>query len=265
MTDTGILAPDSVARRMNRESFLLLGGTAALLLQVAHPLVAAGVAQHSDFRRDPIGRLLRTLDTTLAIVFGTRPVARAALRRIDHRHHGVHGTAASGATYSAHDPSLVLWVQVTLVLTSLRLYELVMGRLPQADRDAYWAEGVMFATELGAVAPLPARYADVLFYEREMLRRVVIPDATAREVAAAVLRPVPWLPPAVLWPLRALTAGLVPASLRAPLGLRWRTRERLAFEFVIVALRFLVPLLPRRIRYVPQSRAYARRIRRARA
>src|SRR5512132_718093 len=96
MADIGILARDSVARRINRETFLLLGGTAALLLQVAHPLVAAGVDAHSDFRRDPFGRLLRTLDTTLTIVFGTTAQARAALRRIDRRHAGVRGAAADG-------------------------------------------------------------------------------------------------------------------------------------------------------------------------
>src|SRR5437660_5564615 len=84
--DTGILAVDSVARRINRESFLLLGGTAALLMQVAHPLVAAGVDQHSDFRAAPLPRLIRTVDATLEIVFGDRRRAERALRRIDRVH-----------------------------------------------------------------------------------------------------------------------------------------------------------------------------------
>jgi uncharacterized protein (DUF2236 family) len=77
MTDLGLLSRDSVARRTNREAFLLLGGTAALLLQIGHPLVGAGVAAHSDYQRDPFGRLLRTLNTTLGIVFGTTAQARA--------------------------------------------------------------------------------------------------------------------------------------------------------------------------------------------
>src|SRR5256714_8594358 len=84
--DTGILAVDSVARRINRESFLLLGGTAALLMQVAHPLVAAGGDQHSDFRRQPLRRPVRTVDTTLAIVYGERATAEEALKRIGRRH-----------------------------------------------------------------------------------------------------------------------------------------------------------------------------------
>ena len=264
MTDTGILAPDSVARRLNRESFLLLGGTAALLLQVAHPLVAAGVDQHSGFRRDPFGRLLRTLDTTLAAVFGTTPTARGALRRIDRRHVPVRGHSTTGVPYAAHDPRLLVWVQVTLVLTSVRLYELVLGRLPDADREAYWREARFFAGELGATDDaLPATYADVLAYERAMLAHEVIPDATAVAVARDVRRPFRWLPAIVSWPLDAFTAALVPEPVRSALGLRYRARERLWARAVIIALRWLVPRLPDRIRVVPQARAYEARLGRA--
>src|SRR5207253_7358366 len=81
-----LLPPNSVARRVDRELFVLLGGTASLLMQVAHPLVAAGVERHSDFRRDPFGRLRRTLNTTLAVVYAEPGQAHAALRRIDQRH-----------------------------------------------------------------------------------------------------------------------------------------------------------------------------------
>jgi uncharacterized protein (DUF2236 family) len=93
---TPLLPEDSVARRVDRETFVLLGGHAALLMQVAHPLVAAGVDQHSDFRHHPLARLFRTLDTTLATVFGSGPAAARALRRIDRRHVPVHGVAADG-------------------------------------------------------------------------------------------------------------------------------------------------------------------------
>ncbi len=261
MTDAGILARDPVARRLNREAFLLLGGTAALLLQVAHPLVAAGVDQHSDFRRDPFGRLLRTLNTTLAVVFGTPAEANAALAQIDRRHAAVRGSAGGGRRYDARDPALVVWVQVTLVLTSLRLYELVLGPLGAADREAYWAEARSFAVSLGATeAALPRGFADVLRYEREMLAEHVVPDANAVAVARDVLRPVRHLPGALAWPLEAFTAGLLPPSLRHAFGLPWRRRERLWFRAVIAALRLFVPLLPERIRVVPQARRHRSRI-----
>lgn len=241
---------------------MLLGGTAALLLQVAHPLVAAGVAEHSDFRRDPIGRLMRTLNTTLAMVFGTMPQASAALARVDRRHVAVRGTAADGRRYDAHDPRLVTWVQTTLVLTSLRLYEQVLGRLSEADREAYWAEARFFARELGATdAAMPRTYADLLRYERDMLATEVIPDTNAVAVARDVLRPMPWLPRPLLWASHAFTTGLLPPSLRLAFGLPWRTRERLFHRAIIVGLRFVVPLLPGRIRVVPQARRYEERVR----
>lgn len=241
---------------------MLLGGTAALLLQVAHPLVAAGVADHSDFRRDPIGRLLRTLNTTLAMVFGTTRQATAALTRVDRRHVAVRGTAPSGRRYDAHDPRLVVWVQVTLVLTSLRLYEQVMGPLGDADRETYWREARFFARQLGATDDaMPRTYADLLQYERRMLATEVIPDANAVAVARDVIRPMRWMPRPLVWASSAFTAGLVPPSLRLAFGLEWRTRERMFFRAVIVALRGIVPWLPERIRVVPQARRYEARVR----
>ena len=262
MSDAGILARDSVARRLNRESFLLLGGTAALLLQVAHPLVASGVAHHSDFRRDPFRRLVRTLNTTLGIVFGTTAQARAGLRRIDRRHVPVRGLTESGRAYDARDPMLLVWVQVTLVLTSLRLYELVLGRITDAEREEYWAEARFFAGELGATAQaLPPTYDALVRYEQYMLANEVIPDANAVAVARDVLRPMRWVPGPVYWFSDAFTAGLLPPSIRLALGLPWRARERIWFRFVICALRQFVPATPGPLRVVPHARRYERRVR----
>ncbi|HUG56006.1 MAG TPA: oxygenase MpaB family protein [Candidatus Limnocylindrales bacterium] len=254
-----ILPPGSVARRVDREMFLLLGGAAALLLQVAHPLVAAGVDQHSDFRRDPIGRLHRTLDTTLAVVFGTPQQARRALARINERHVSVRGRSAGGA-YDARDPALLHWVQTTLVLTSLRLYELVMGPLAAEDREAYWAETIPIASALGIPrSMLPTTIAALERYEREALARDVIPNATSREVGRAVLRPFRRIPDAAYWPSDVLAAGLLPPGLRSAFGLRWRTRERLAFRALVVAVRVLRRVLPAWLTVVPQARRYERR------
>jgi uncharacterized protein (DUF2236 family) len=255
--DPGILAADSVARRINRESFLLLGGTAALLMQVAHPLVAAGVDQHSDFRRSPVRRLVRTVDTTLAIVFGERAAAEGALKRIGRRHAPVRGQAADGRAYRARDPRLMLWVQATLVLTSVRWYEAVMGRMSEAERDAYWAEGKFFAGELGVPEHLfPRTYADLERYEAEMLSTEVRPDPVATAVARDVLRPYSWLPEPLYWPTDALSAALLPVPLRASFGLRYGLRQRLFYRAVIVAVRALRVLLPGWLTVVPQARRF---------
>jgi uncharacterized protein (DUF2236 family) len=255
--DTGILAVDSVARQINRESFLLLGGTAALLMQVAHPLVAAGVDQHSDFRRSPVRRLLRTVDTTLAIVFGERAAAESALKRIGRSHAPVRGQAADGRAYRARDPQLMLWVQATLVLTSVRWYEAVMGRLSETERDAYWAEGRFFAGELGVPKDLfPATYADLERYEQTMLRSAVVPDNTAKAVAHDVVRPYRWLPEIAYWPTDALLAALLPEALRDAFGFQFDTPQRVFYRATIVAIRALRMLLPERLTVVPQARRF---------
>lgn len=255
MTAYGLLPPGSVARRVDRELFVLLGGTAALLMQVAHPLVAAGVAEHSDFTRDPIGRLRRTLDTTLAVVFGDRAEAERALRRIDARHGAVRGVTADGHPYDARDPELLLWVQTTLVLTSLRLFDLVAGPLRAADREAYWEETKPIAVTLGIPRTLlPATVADLIRYERIALATEVVPDATSIRLARAVLRPFPWLPEPLHWPADALTAALLPRSLHGPFGLLWRTRDRLLAHAVLVALRAARRVVPEAAAVVPQAR-----------
>lgn len=238
--------------------FVLFGGTAALLLQVAHPLVAAGVDQHSDFRSDAFGRLVRTLNTTLAVVFGDDRDARAAIDRINRIHARVRGTAADGRPYRAHDPGLLLWVQTTLVLTSLRLYEGVMGPLSPEDRQAYWDETKPIAQLLGIPADrLPATVDDLERYEREMLARDVRPDATSRVVARGVLRPVPWLPSVVYWPNDALAAALLPEPLRDPFGLRYGTAERRWFRAVVIAVRALRRIMPEVLTVVPHARMRA--------
>ncbi len=238
--------------------FLLLGGTAALLMQVAHPLVAAGVEQHSDFRADPLGRLLRTLNTTLAVVFGDDRDAAGAIDRLNRVHARVRGISAGGSAYRALDPHLLLWVQTTLVLGSLRLYEQVMGRLSEEDREAYWRETKPIAAALGIRGPLPAALSDLERFEREMLAYEVIPDATAHAVGRDVLRPVRWLPGVVYWPSDALASALLPPSLRLAFGLRYGTPERLMFRATVVALRWLRRLLPARLTVVPQARRYER-------
>src|SRR6202165_5152051 len=108
MVRQGLFAEDSITRRVNRENVLLLGGGRALLMQLAHPKVAAGVDEHSDFRSDPIRRLRRTLRMTMAIVFGDRETALAAARGVQHVHAGV-----QGAGYRALDPDLLMWVYAT--------------------------------------------------------------------------------------------------------------------------------------------------------
>jgi uncharacterized protein (DUF2236 family) len=120
----GLYGPGSEAWRLNREALLLLGaGPRALLLQIAHPAVAAGVAEHSDFKADPWRRLAATLRSFLTIVYGTTSAARAEIRRLNTLHRGIVGPG-----YAARDPALALWVHATLIDSTI----VANGRLDRA-------------------------------------------------------------------------------------------------------------------------------------
>jgi uncharacterized protein (DUF2236 family) len=151
----------------------------------------------------------------------------------------------------------MLWVQATLVLTSVRWYEAIMGGLTDAERDAYWSEGKFFAGKLGVPEALfPATYADLERYEEKMLRTAVVPDPTATSVAHDVARPYAWLPEIAYWPTDALSAALLPAPLRDAFGLRLDLPQRIFYRAVVVSVRALRTLLPERLTVVPQARWY---------
>src|SRR5690348_6708483 len=161
----GLYPEGSITRRVNREPALLLGGGRALLMQLAHPKVAAGVAEHSDFRRQPLRRLIRTLELTLQLTFGSREHALAAARQIN----GVH-QRVRGAGYSASDPRLLLWVHSTLIDSAFEVYATFVGRLGPAEREAYYQESKLVGGLLGIPnAAYPPRLADFEAYLDTML------------------------------------------------------------------------------------------------
>lgn len=240
-----VFKPDSAVRRVHAEGVLLLGGGRALLLQVAHPLVARGVAEHSSFRRDRLGRLLRTLRPTLAIVFGSAQQAATAAASIRRAHQRVRGPG-----YAANDPALLLWVWATLVDTALLVHHLFVRPLSPAEEEAYLADMRAVAVALGVPAALlPADMAAFRAYMRAALSDLSV-TAEARDIAAAIFAAGP-----LLWPLmqglRWLTAGLLPPELAAAFGLRGAGLCRRAVQAVAPLLRRVLALTPRRLRAPP--------------
>src|SRR5512146_59063 len=158
--DPGLFGPGSEAWRLDREAVLLLGaGPRALLLQIAHPLVAAGVAEHSDFRADPWARLSGTLRSYLRLVYGTADAARGELRRLNELHRGVRGDVLEpaarhrhGARYSALDPALALWVHATLVDSTIAAYHAWLEPLSRERRVRYYAETLPVGRAFGIPA-----------------------------------------------------------------------------------------------------------------
>jgi uncharacterized protein (DUF2236 family) len=249
--------------RINREAVLLGVGPAALLLQIAHPQVAQGVAEHSDFLADPWKRLRGTMRTTMDLVFGDGPCAEAAVRRLNSIHAGVRGE-----TYRALDPDLLLWVQSTLIVTSMQAHERWVGPVPSADREAFWAEARDVGRRIGI--PLSRSPADWPALEAYWAR-MLAPDgpihvtATARRLAPSIFRPpMPWLPTTVVDLLTTPGLALLPPRLRDEFGIAWGPgREALASAFAI-GLRAWTRVVPSAWRAMPQARAAERRARAAR-
>jgi uncharacterized protein (DUF2236 family) len=252
-----LTSPGSVAWRVNGEAVLLLGGGRALILQVAHPKVAAGVAQHSNYHADPWGRLYRTLDVTLKIAFGSPETSREAAERLRRVHMRVAGVDDQGEPYAALDPDLLLWVHATNVDTALLFYRRYVHELRPSEQNRYYEE----MKSLGEPYGLPREHmpVDLAAFRRYFARTVEtelrVTDTT-REVADSVLDP--GLPRAA-WPAqeltRLVTIGTLPDGLRADLGLEWGGgRERL-LNGSQAAVRRLLPVLPALFRRLPQARA----------
>src|SRR5437764_4469670 len=245
MGDAGLFGPGSLTWRVNREGVLLLGGGRALLLQVAHPLVAAGVSQHSDYREDPWGRLYRTLDTVTTIVFGTTQESEEAAERLHRVHTRVTGEAEDGTPYEANDPDLLMWVHATLVDTSLLVYTTYVGELTRAERDRYYEEQKRLGVAFGIpYEQQPDDYgAFKRYFDQVMYGETLRVTDSLRDVAAHTLRPrLPLVARPAIEYLNLVTAALLPEWLRDELGMPWgpaRARMHAAQRAVI---RRLVPL-----------------------
>lgn len=145
---------DRPIRLVHADAAMFIGGLRALLIQTLHPLAMAGVAQHSDYRNDPWGRLQRTADFLAVTTFGPADVAQRTIDRIRHVHSFVQGVAADGRPYSANDPHLLEWVHVVEVDSFLNAYQRFgLHPLNKADRDRYVHDMAVIARKLGVDAP----------------------------------------------------------------------------------------------------------------
>jgi len=260
--DDGLFGPGSVTWRVNGEAVLLAGGGRALLLQVAHPSIAAGVEQHSSYDTDPWGRVIRTLDVVTRITFGDSDASARAARGLRAAHRRVCGVRADGVAYDAADPDLLLWVWATLVDSALLVYTRCVRPLPLEDLQRYYAEQTLFAAACGVPeGHWPESYAGFRAYFEAVIDGDlhVTPDAlrVSRAVASPAV-PLPLRPPFEL--LNLLTAGLLPRSLREQYGLRWGPHRERLLSASTGSIRRLLPLLPALVRRLPPERAAERRV-----
>jgi uncharacterized protein (DUF2236 family) len=213
-------AEDRPVRRVNGDSSMFIGGIRALLLQSLHPLAMAAVAEHSDYRGDPWGRLQRTSYFLAVTTFGRADDARAAIARVRAVHERVTGTAPDGRPYAASDPHLLTWVHIAEADSFLRAHSRFGTRpLDQAGRDGYVADMARIGAELGV--PDPPRTEAELADRIARYRPELAATAQAREAARFLLvnPPLPAVARAPYGVLAAAAVSLLPGWARRPLRL----------------------------------------------
>jgi uncharacterized protein (DUF2236 family)/predicted MPP superfamily phosphohydrolase len=254
--------PGSISWRVNREIVVVAGWGRAVLLQLANPLVAAAVAEHSDFRGSlaaRVGRLRSTVGAMLSLTFGDDEEAISAAARINVIHDRVSGELA-GVPYSAHDAELLRWVHATLIDSILRTYELLIEPLTPEERDRFCTEATVMEPLLDVPAGLlPRTAADLQVYLRDRLDsgRITVTDCSRALARAALFPPRSRLLWPLLRPVQLMTIGLLPDAVRRAYGLAWTGREERALARCTWALRRLRRLMPSSLREWPASRAAA--------
>lgn len=268
------LGPDSLTWRVFGDVLFPLGAPRRLLLDVAHPAVAAGVRDFSVFDTDPYGRAQRTLELIMRVVYGDAG-ALVAAQRLREGHRAFRGTRPDGRRYDALDPEVFHWVHASLVDGVVTQQRLLGGGWRPGEVERFYAE----MREVGRLYGLrdrdmpPDWAAFRTWWDAALRERCERNDITDR-VLELVRRPAP--PPlpvrvpgfGLLWrPVSALggtfgalvTAGLTPPVLRERLGIPWNARRQRAFDLVAAILRRTVPRLPRRLRMLPVAYAATRR------
>jgi uncharacterized protein (DUF2236 family) len=259
------------AWRIHRERVLLAGWGRAILLQIAHPKVARGVAEHSAFATDRWGRLRRlhrTLSAMLALTFGSEAEAVASAARINAIHDRVHSRLddpAGGPPYSAHDPELLTWVHATLIDSFLLAYRLFVGPVTTREADRYCTEAAGIEPALGIPSGrLPRTERDLREYLDAMLAggSIEVTD-TARRLSREIIRPpAPALVRPALWVAELPAVGLLPPAIREAYGFPWSAGRARALRALAAVTRGGLPLAPPALRYWAVARRAERRVRR---
>jgi len=235
---------DRPVRRVHADASMFVGGLRALLLQSLHPLAMAGVAEHSDYRGDPWGRLQRTSTFLAVTTFGPAADAQRAVDRVRGIHRRVTGVAPDGRPYTAGDPHLLEWVHIAEVDSFLLAHQLYGARpLDQSGRDGYVADTARVATALGVVDP--PRTEQELAERIETFRPELTSTQSAREAARYLLLtpPLPVVARAPYGLLAATSVAMLPAWARMPLRLPYfppveATLIRLSGRIVVGGIRW---------------------------
>jgi len=265
----GILGPDSVAWRIGGDLAVFLGGGRAALLQLAHPMVAFAIEQHSKTRADVVGRFQRTFRNVFAMVFGDLSDALAAARRVHNVHTRIRGTIPleigawrAGTPYSANDADAMRWVHATLVDTTIRVRERLDGALPTALKDTYIVEMNRFAALFGIPRDLLADSwsSHETYMSRMLASGKIVVAPCAREMALFLVGRGGLAQPPLGRVAEALSVAMLPPDLVTAFGL---ADSRISAATVRASFAAIGPLyrrLPRAAVAIPARAAAGRRL-----
>lgn len=245
-------------RRVAREGALLAGGARAILLQVAHPAVGRGVAEHSDFATRPLDRLRATLTYVYCVTFGTPEEIEAVATAVTAAHRRV-----TGSGYRATDPELQLWVAATLYDTAMLVYEEMFGPLEPAVADEVYEQYAVLGTALQVPAGLwPSDRPAFSAYWQHMIDALEVSDE-ARRVARDLLSAsnAPLLLKAAMPLNRFLTTAWLPDQIRSQYGLAWSEGDQRRYDVLKRIGSPLYRLVPVPLREAPKTH-YLRQMRR---
>lgn len=264
MQQHGLFGPGSMTWRISSEAVLNLGGARAVLMQLAHPLVALGVSEHSRYMRDPLGRAEHTFMLGQMLTFGDNQTVRDAARTINRLHTHVAGMLAAqvgayaaGTGYRARDHELLLWVYATLIDTVFLTYPLFVGPLSIEEQERYYQESQSLVQLLGLPASkLPPNAAALQAYVAEMVHsdRLAATSEARRLVRRVLYPPVSDALRPLMHLHLQLTTGLLPQTVRDIYGLAWDSRRQRLFELSTAMMRRTIPRLPTPLRILPITR-----------
>lgn len=218
--EAALLSPDSVSWRIFKNPIaLFIGGTAAVILELAEPAVRAGVWQHSSFRNDPMRRLQRTGLAAMVTVYGARSIAEQMIAGIVRMHAKVAGETAAGVAYSASDERLLTWVQATASFGFAEAYNRYVAPLSRADFDTVYREGAP-ASRLYGACGAPTSIVELQTLIGTMRGRLE-PSPIVFQFLE-IMRETPAFPRPLLWLQRILVRAaveMIPVWIRECLGL----------------------------------------------
>lgn len=268
--DVGLFGPDSMFWRVNRHLAMFLGAGRAALLQTAHPWVANGIDQHSKTKTDPMGRFRRTFTNVFTMVYGNIDQVLNSCITVHNIHASMFGQISEnsgafveGSEYQANDVYAMVWVHATLWETSIKMYELIVGPLTPAEKEAYYQDTRLFAYCFGIPdSALPQTWNEFLEYNENMWNSDMLKvEKDAMEIAEFLFKFQPMLKP-VLDRYKIVTSMMMPDRIREEYELPPATDKNIGiYENFIGAFRKSYRFIPNRFKYLPPYVEAQRRLR----